>query len=257
MCEGLVWLRDFFTLRDFIDIAILSGIFYAFYTFLGRYRGLKLLLWVVLFIALWLVASILNLRAVSWLLEQIWAVFLFALVVIFQPELRRAFQTFGGRGLFFQRYSRAKTIKKVIKAIAYMAEKQIGALIVFERNVPVASLSEGCVKLDALVSPELLITIFYPLTPLHDGAAIIRGNRITYASCVLPLAQGVELDTKLGTRHRAAIGVTQHSDAIAVVVSEETGSISLAVGGKLYRNLTEEELREILFKELGIDEQKE
>ena len=257
MCKGLFWLKDFFTFRDFLDIALLSGIFYLLYTFLGRYRGLKLLLWVVLFITLWLVASILNLKAVSWLLEQIWAIFLFALVVIFQPELRRALQTFGGRGLFFQRYSKAKIIKKVIKAIAYMAEKQIGALIVFERNVPVASLSEGCVKLDALVSPELLITIFYPLTPLHDGAAIIRGNRITYASCVLPLAQGVELDTKLGTRHRAALGITQNSDALAVVVSEETGAISLAVGGKLYRNLTEEELKEILFKELGIDEQKE
>ena len=257
MCDDLLWFREFFTVRDFLDIALLSGIFFAFYSFLVRYRGIRLLSWVVAFIGLWLLASLLELKAVGWLLGQFWAVLPFALVVIFQPELRRALQTFGGRGLFFQRYSKAKTIKKVIKAIAYMAEKQIGALIVFERNIPVVNLSEGCVKLDALVSPELLITIFYPLTPLHDGAAIIRGNRITYASCVLPLAQGVELDTKLGTRHRAAIGITQHSDAIAVVVSEETGAISLALGGKLYRNLTEEELREILFKELGIDEQKE
>ncbi|HIO41568.1 MAG TPA: TIGR00159 family protein [Aquifex sp.] len=256
MCKGLFWLRDFFTYRDFLDISLLSAIFYLFYSFLVRYRGIKLLTWVLFFIVLWLVASVLDLRAVSWLLGQIWSIFLFALVVIFQPELRRSLQSLGG-GLFFQRYSRAKTIKRVIKAIAYMAEKQIGALIVFERSIPVVNLSEGCVKLDALVSPELLITIFYPLTPLHDGAAIIRGNRITYASCVLPLAQGVELDTKLGTRHRAAIGITQHSDALAVVVSEETGSISLAVGGKLYRNLTEEELKEILFRELGIDEQKE
>ena len=256
MCKGLFWLRDFFSLRDFLDISLLSVIFYLFYSFLVRYRGIKLLTWVLFFIVLWLVASVLDLRAVSWLLGQIWSIFLFALVVIFQPELRRSLQSLGG-GLFFQRYSRAKTIKRVIKAIVYMAEKQIGALIVFERSIPVVNLSEGCVKLDALVSPELLITIFYPLTPLHDGAAIIRGNRITYASCVLPLAQGVELDTKLGTRHRAAIGITQHSDALAVVVSEETGSISLAVGGKLYRNLTEEELKEILFRELGIDEQKE
>ncbi len=256
MCKGLFWLRDFFSLRDFLDISLLSVIFYLFYSFLVRYRGIKLLTWVLFFIFLWLVASVLDLRAVSWFLGQIWSIFLFALVVIFQPELRRSLQSLGG-GLFFQRYSRVKTIKRVIKAIAYMAEKQIGALIVFERSIPVVNLSEGCVKLDALVSPELLITIFYPLTPLHDGAAIIRGNRITYAACVLPLAQGVELDTKLGTRHRAAIGITQNSDALAVVVSEETGSISLAVGGKLYRNLTEEELKEILFKELGIDDQKE
>lgn len=237
-----------------MDIGLLAVIFYLFYSFLLKYRGLKLLTWVVLYLGLWVVSVIFGLQAVSWLLGQLWTIFLFALVVVFQPELRRTLQSFGGRGLFFQRYSKAKTIKRVIKAIAYMAEKQIGALIVFERNVPVVSLSEGCVKIDAVVSPELLITIFYPLTPLHDGAAIIRGNRITHAACVLPLAQGVETDTKLGTRHRAAIGVTQHSDAVAVVVSEETGAISLAVNGKLYRNLTEEELKELLFKELGIDE---
>jgi diadenylate cyclase len=256
MCNGLDFLKDFFTLRDFLDILSLSVVFYSVFHFLLKYRGFKLLSGFIIFILLWAVAVLLDLRALSWLLEQVWAIALFALVVIFQPELRRAFQSFGGRGLLFQRYSKTKTIKKVIKAISYMAEKQIGALIVFERNIPVANLSEGCIKLDALVSPELLVTIFYPLTPLHDGAVIIRGNRITYASCVLPLAQGVELDSKLGTRHRAALGITQNSDAIAVVVSEETGHISLAVNGKLYRNLTEEELKEILFKELGIEEEK-
>ncbi len=254
MCNPLEVFKNLFTFRDFLDIATLTGVFYLFFQFLVRYRVFKLLLVFVFFILLWVVAILLDLRALTWLLEQVWAISLFALVVIFQPELRRAFQSFGGRGIFFHRYSKTKTVKKVIKAISYMAEKQIGALIVFERNIPVVNLSEGCIKLDALVSPELLITIFYPLTPLHDGAVIIRGNRITYASCVLPLAQGVELDSKLGTRHRAALGITQNSDAIAVVVSEETGQISLAVGGKLYRNLTEEELKEILFKELGIEE---
>jgi len=257
MCESFLWLKNLFSYRDFLDIAILSVIFYISLEFLIKYRGFKLLLWVVVFITLWFVAIVLNLKAVNWVIGQLWEILPFSLIVIFQPELRRALQTFGGRGIFFQRYSRAKTIKKVIKAIVYMAEKQIGALIVFERNVPIITLSEGCVKLDALVSPELLITIFYPLTPLHDGAAVIRGNRIVYAACVLPLAQGVELDTKLGTRHRAALGITQQSDAIAVIVSEETGSISLAIDGKLYRNLTEEELKEILFKELGVEEQKE
>lgn len=254
MCENFSWLKNLFSPRDFLDLLLLTGIFYTFYSFLVKYRGLRLIAGLSVFIVLWLLAVIFNLSTLSWLFQQFWSVFLFALIVIFQPELRRALQSFSGRGIFYQRYSRAKTIKKVIKAISYMAEKQIGALIVFERNIPVAGLSEGCVKLDAVVSPELLITIFYPLTPLHDGAVIVRGNRITHASCVLPLAQGVEIDTKLGTRHRAAIGVTQNSDALAVVVSEETGMISLAVGGKLYRNLSEEELKEILFKELGIDD---
>ena len=254
MCKSLTWWRDLFSLRDLVDISLVSVVFYLFLDFLVRYRTLKLLSGIGFFVFLWSVALFLELRTLTWLLEQIWAVFLFALVVIFQPELRRALQSFGGKGLFFQRYSRAKTVKKVIKAVYYMAEKQIGALIVFERNVPVVSLAEGCVKVDALVSAELLVTIFYPLTPLHDGAVIVRGNRITYASCVLPLAQGVELETKLGTRHRAAIGITQQSDAVAVVVSEETGAVSLAVGGRLYRNLNEEELKEILYKELGIED---
>ena len=255
MCEGTNWLRDFFTFRDFLDIATVSVLFYIFLTFVVKYRGFKLLSGIFVFVALWFLALFLELKTLTWLLEQVWSIFLFALVVIFQPEIRRALQSFGGGGIFFQRYSKAKTVKKVIKAITYMAEKQIGALIVFERNIPIVSLSEGCVKIDALVSAELLITIFYPLTPLHDGAVVIRGNRITYASCVLPLAQGVELDTKLGTRHRAAIGITQNSDAVAVVVSEETGSISVAINGKLYRNLNEEELKEFLYRELGIGEE--
>jgi diadenylate cyclase len=255
MCNDLELFKDFFTFKDFLDISALTILFYFIYDFLLKYRGFKLLVAFLLFILLWTASVLLDLRALNWLLNQIWTIALFAVIVIFQPELRRALQNFGGRGLFFHRYSKTKTIKKVIKAISYMAEKQIGALIVFERNIPIANLSEGCIKIDALVSPELLITIFYPLTPLHDGAVIIRGNRIAYASCVLPLAQGVELDSKLGTRHRAALGITQQSDAIAVVVSEETGQISLAVNGKLYRNLTEEELKELLYKELGIEEE--
>ncbi len=255
MCDnGLGWLFRSLDWRDFLDITLLSVLFYLFYLFVVQYRGFKLLLGFFGFILLWSVSVLLNLEALSWLLGQFWTVSLFALVVIFQPELRRLFQSFGGPFLFYQRYGKAKTIKRVIKAVAYMAEKQIGALIVFERNIPIINVSEGCVKIDALISPELLITIFYPLTPLHDGAVVIKGNRITYASCVLPLAKGIELDTKIGTRHRAAIGITQETDAVAVVVSEETGAISLAVGGKLFRDLTEEELKELLYRELGIEE---
>ncbi|NPB04867.1 MAG: TIGR00159 family protein [Aquificae bacterium] len=249
-----MWLRHLFSWKDLLDVTLLSVLFYLFFLFVVQYRGYKLLLGFAGFLALWVVAALLKLQALSWLLGQIWAVSLFALVVIFQPELRRLLQSLGGPGIFYQRYGKAKAVKKVIKAVAYMAEKQIGALIVFERNIPVTNVSEGCVKIDALVSPELLITIFYPLTPLHDGAVVIKGNRITHAACVLPLAKGVEADTKLGTRHRAAIGITQETDAVAVVVSEETGAISLAVGGKLFRDLTEEELKELLYRELGIEE---
>jgi len=255
MCEGFFWLKHLFTVRDLVDIGLLTVIFYFFFSFIVKYRGLRLLWWVVLFVFLWGLSVWFKLRTLEWLFNQIWTVFIFALVVIFQPELRKVVQHLGGRGLFGQRYTKTKVIKRIIKAITYLSEKQIGALIVFERNIPVANVSEGCVQLDALVSPELLITIFYPLTPLHDGAVIIRENRIVAASCVLPLAKEVDVDSKIGTRHRAAIGVTEETDAVAVVVSEETGAISVAVGGKLMRNLTEEELKEILFKELGVEDE--
>jgi len=255
MCEGpFLIFKNLLSWRDILDLTLLIVLFYVFLTFTARYRLQKVLILIFGFLALWGLADILKLQALGWLLNQFWTVLLFAVIVIFQPELRRLFQSLGGRSLFSQRYSKAKVVKKIIKAIVYMAEKQIGALIIFERNVPVETVSEGCVKIDGLVSPELLITIFYPLTPLHDGAVIIKGNRIAFASCVLPLAKGVEFDSKLGTRHRAAIGVTQETDAIAVVVSEETGSISVAIGGKLFRNLSEEELKELLYKELAIEE---
>jgi uncharacterized protein (TIGR00159 family) len=254
MCSDYRWIKDLFAPGDLVDVGLLTVIFYFFFSFLVKYRGIRLVWWVVLFLGVWAVAVWFKLRALGWLLDQVWAVLVFALVVIFQPELRRLVQQVGGKGLFGQRYTKAKLIKKIIKAITYLAEKQIGALIVFERNIPVSNISEGCVPIDAIITPELLITIFYPLTPLHDGAVIIKDNRILAAACVLPLAREVEADSKIGTRHRAAIGVSQETDAVAVVVSEETGAISVAVGGKLYKNLTEEELKELLFKELGVEE---
>jgi len=234
-----------------LDLLLLTGIFYTFYSFLVKYRGLRLIAGLSVFIVLWLLAVIFDLSTLTWLFQQIWGIFLFALIVIFQPELRRALQSFSGRGIFYQRYSRAKTIKKVIKAISYMAEKQIGALIVFERSIPVSSLSEGCTKLEAVVSPELLITIFYPLTPLHDGAVIIREGRVLAAGVILPLSTNPLVGRGLGTRHRAALGITEVSDAVAVVVSEETGAISLAVSGRITRGISPATLRKMLSELLG------
>ncbi|NPA13603.1 MAG: TIGR00159 family protein [Aquificae bacterium] len=255
MFEELSWIKDFITLRDILDIFLVSLVFYLILRLIVRYRGIKILLGLLGLFFLWLVALVFKLSALGWLLSQFWSISLFAVIVIFQPEIRRALQSFStSGGILSQRYSKAKVVKKIIKAVSYMSEKQIGALVVFERNIPVHNFCEGCVKIDGLVSPELLITIFYPLTPLHDGAVVIKGNKILYAACVLPLAKDIPFDSKLGTRHRAALGITQETDAVAVVVSEETGAISVAVGGKLYRDLSENELKEILYKELGINE---
>jgi len=255
MCEDLFWLKDLFTLRDLLDLLILTLLFFVPLSFIVRYRGARVLWFLLLLMALWAVAAWLKLKTLQWLFDRLWIVLTFALIVIFQPELRRLVQQMAGRTILRRRLTKTKTLKRIIKAITHLSEKQIGALIVFERQIPVTNFTEGCVQLDALVSPELLVTIFYPLTPLHDGAAIIRENRIAAAACILPLAKEVSSEGKLGTRHRAAIGITQETDAVAVVVSEESGAISLAVNGRLYRNLTEEELKERLFKELGIEEE--
>jgi uncharacterized protein (TIGR00159 family) len=203
---------------------------------------------------IWALASLLDLRTVSTIFEKLWTVGLFSLVVIFQPEIRKALSKLGqATKLTSSKPLEERVVERIVRACAFMSERQIGALIVIERNQNLEPLLEGCVTIDAVVSVELLITIFDPLTPLHDGAVVIRGDRIAYASCVLPLSKSSEIPRKYGTRHRAGLGISEESDAIAVIVSEETGEISVAVGGKFHRNLDQELLKSLLLKELGIN----
>jgi diadenylate cyclase len=232
---------EFISYKDLLDILGTSLFVYGVLYFLRITKGIQILKGLIFLALIWALASLLDLRTVSTIFEKLWTVGLFSLVVIFQPEIRKALSKLGqATRLTFSKPLEERVVERIVRACAFMSERQIGALIVIERNQNLEPLLEGCVTIDAVISVELLITIFDPLTPLHDGAVVIRGDRIVYASCVLPLSKSSEIPRKYGTRHRAGLGISEESDAIAVIVSEETGEISVAVGGKLHRNLDQE-----------------
>jgi uncharacterized protein (TIGR00159 family) len=245
---------EFISYKDLLDILGVSLFVYGVLYFLRITKGIQILKGLVLLALIWALANLLDLKTVSTIFEKLWTVGLFSLVVIFQPEIRKALSRLGqATKLTSSKPLEERVVERIVRACAFMSERQIGALIVIERNQDLEPLLEGCVTIDAVVSVELLITLFDPLTPLHDGAVVIRGDRIAYASCVLPLSKSSEIPRKYGTRHRAGLGISEESDAIAVMVSEETGEISVAVGGKFHRNLDQELLKSLLLKELGIN----
>ena len=239
----------FISYKDLLDILGASLFVYGVLYFLRITKSIQILKGLVLLALIWALASFLDLKTVSTIFEKLWTVGLFSLVVIFQPEIRKALSKLGqATKLTSSKPLEERVVERLVRACAFMSERQIGALIVIERNQNLEPLLEGCVTIDAVVSVELLITIFDPLTPLHDGAVVIRGDRIAYASCVLPLSKSSEIPRKYGTRHRAGLGISEESDAIAVIVSEETGEISVAVGGRFHRNLDQELLKSLLLK---------
>ncbi len=246
-------LKELFGFRDLIDIIAVAVFIYGIIYFLVVTKGFQILRAFILIGVMWFIAEVIQLRTLSWIFEKLWTLGLFAIVVVFQPEIRRALARIGKRTKVIKLSSvEERTVERIVRACRFMSDRQIGALIVVERYQNIEDIIEGCVYIDAAISVELLITIFYPMTPLHDGAVVIRGERIAFASCVLPLSKSADLPEKYGTRHRAALGISEESDAISIVVSEETGKISLAVGGKLERNLDPEILRDRLSELLGL-----
>ncbi|MFN3975584.1 MAG: diadenylate cyclase CdaA [Aquificaceae bacterium] len=244
----------FISWKDLLDILFVSLFFYGILYFLRITRGFQIFKGLGFLALFWLIAELLGLSTLSWIFEKLWTVGLFSLVVIFQPEIRKALSRLGQKtGVPVIKPVGERVVDRVVRASSFLSERQIGGLIVIERSQSVDGMVEGCVLIDSLVSVELLITIFNPLSPLHDGAVVIRGDRLVYASCILPLSKSSKLPKKYGTRHRAALGISEESDALCVVVSEETGEISLAVDGKLQRNLDPEMLRTLLIKELRIE----
>jgi len=240
--------------KDLLDMLSVSLFFYGILYFLRITKGFQIFKGLGLLAIFWLVAELLGLSTLSWVFEKLWTVGLFSLVVIFQPEIRKALSRLGQKtGVPVIKPVGERVVDRVVRASSFLSERQIGGLIVIERSQSVDGIVEGCVLIDSLVSVELLITIFNPLSPLHDGAVVIRGDRVIYASCILPLSKSSKLPKKYGTRHRAALGISEETDALCVVVSEETGEISLAVDGKLQRNLDPEMLRTLLIKELRIE----
>jgi len=234
-----------------IDILLVTLVFYILLRLFAGTQAVQLLRGLlIVFLIIALLGSFTSLTAFSWLIRTSSIAILIALPVIFQPELRRALERVGRTEMLFGRQrgntGYSKIISEIISATVRMSKLHYGAIIVLEDRVMLDPYIETGVVIDAAVNRELLISIFYPGTPLHDGAVIIRGDKVIAAACVLPLTQRILPDTALGTRHRAALGVTEETDALAIVVSEETGSISAARNGRMARRLDEKRLRRIL-----------
>lgn len=241
-----------FNVLNAIDIIIVAYLLYRLLLLIRGTRAVQLLQGVIVILLATGLSSLLHLTTVNWLLNKILTLGLFAIPIVFQPELRRALEQVG-RGGFFSLSFRStapeetqQLIAEIVKSTQVLAKAKIGALIVIERETGLTEYIETGTLVEGLVSSQLLINTFIPNTPLHDGAVVVRGRRLVSAGCFLPLTENRNLDKELGTRHRAALGVTEQSDAVAVVVSEESGKISIAVDGVLTRDLSENALFELL-----------
>lgn len=240
---------------DVLDILIVAYIMYKIIFWIKETRAWVLFKGILVIFALAAVAILLKLHTILWILSNTISVGIIAVIVVFQPELRKALEQLG-KGKFFSYFTRSadetdskatvRTVDEIVKAAEKMGSVKTGALILIEQEVPLGDLERTGIPIDAIVSSQLLINIFEHNTPLHDGAVIVRRNRVAAATCFLPLTDSNEISMELGTRHRAAIGASEVSDAYVIVVSEETGAISLARGGVLYRDLTAEQLRSMI-----------
>jgi diadenylate cyclase len=243
-------------IKDLIDVGIVSFIIYKLFLLVRGTRAVQLLKGIFVLAAAWAISTWFNLYTLKWLMNQMFTFGIITVVLIlFQPEVRRALEQLG-RGKLFGRSNGADRdindrISQVIKAVNYLSERKIGALIVFERETGLNEYIESGIRMESNISSELMINLFIPNTPLHDGAVIIRGSQIMAAACYLPLSENPFISKELGTRHRAAIGISEVCDAISVVVSEETGKVSLALGGMVVRDIKQESLISKLFDELS------
>lgn len=232
--------------RDVLDIALVSFLIYELLLLIRGTRAVQMALSGGFLIGLFFLSEWLQLETVNWLIRNLAAYVVVAIIVLFQSDIRRALAHFG-RAPFFRYFERAtstdETLEELVTAATTLSARRIGAIMVVERQIGLRNYIEGGIPLDATVTYDLMATIFQPGSPLHDGAAIVQGDRVAAAACFLPLSVNPRVSRELGTRHRAAIGLTEENDAVAVVVSEETGVISLAIAGDLERGLTADALR--------------
>lgn len=238
-----------------IDVLLVWFVIYKLIMVIRGTKAVQLLKGIIVIVMVRFLSSFLGLKTLEWLMDQALAWGFLAIVIIFQPELRRALEQLG-RGKLFSRSNipeedeRTHTVEAILKATDYMAKRRIGALISIERDTGMSDYIETGIPLHAKVSSELLINIFIPNTPLHDGAVILQRNQVAAAACYLPLSESPFISKELGTRHRAAVGISEVTDSLTVVVSEETGNISVTKNGELHRELTQDMLREMLTNEL-------
>lgn len=244
--------------RDAIEITILwVAIYCSWLSFRGT-RGANVLTGLAaLFLTLWMLSVFFELQVIGWLLGYLSAFLVFALLVIFQPELRRGLAALGSHRLLNTSTQNRETIEVLSEMTFDLANRQLGALIAVERDTNIDTYAETGVEIDCHLSPEVAVSIFFPKTPLHDGGLIVRNDRILSAACVFPVSQRVDLDRTLGTRHRAAIGLTEESDAVVIVVSEETGIVSVCHRGIIERNFDPESFKQRLGELLLLNQDEE
>jgi diadenylate cyclase len=231
---------------DLLDVALVSILIYELLLLIRGTRAMQMALSGGFLIALFFISQWLDLETVNWVIRNLATYMVFAIIVLFQADIRRALAHFG-RAQFFKYFERSssddETVEELVVAATTLAARRIGAIVVIERQIGLRNYIEGGIPLDAMVTYDLLTSIFQPNSPLHDGAVIVQGNRVAAAACFLPLSVNPRVSRELGTRHRAALGLTEENDAVALVVSEESGSISLAIGGSLERGLEAAMLR--------------
>lgn len=239
------------TLLSVLDILVVAYFFYKGYMLLKETRAVQLLKGILLLLALIPISYLLNLRMVYTILIRTITIGVLSIIIIFQPEIRRALEhlgrsAFNDKHLFQDDEILEQMLTEIVNAVEDLSESKTGALIAIEQDTGLGDILASGTRVDAIVSSALLENIFVVNTPLHDGATVIRNNRIEASGCVLPLTANNDINKKLGTRHRAAIGLSEVSDAILIIVSEETGTISLAVNGRLTRNYDKDKLKDIL-----------
>jgi len=232
---------------DILDITLMSIILYRLLLIVKGTKAAQMMIGLAILLLASLASRYLELFTIDWLVQSFLAQIVIAMIVLFQPEIRRALAHIGeAQFLNFASAEELKSLEEIVRAAVSLANRKIGALIVIERDTSLKDFVEIGTSLDARVSKELLLSIFHPTSPIHDGAVIIKGNRVAAAGCFLPITLSSELSKSLGTRHRAGIGLTEETDALAIIVSEETGLISVGLGGKIEEKIDMGTLRDML-----------
>jgi diadenylate cyclase len=244
-----------FSLRDIVDLTIVYLIVFQVLTLLKRSRSFSLIPLLLFVLVIYVLARVWQLTTLTWMLQCFSTGILVLMILVFQPEIRRLLEKLGQDQQFgletFRGVPIPRLVKHLLVAVDLLSKQKIGALIVVEGQNPLDEYARSGILMESLVSSDLLVNLFWPNTPTHDGAIILRQNRVLAASCLLPLTDSRLVDRRLGTRHRAAIGLTEHTDAVVIVISEETGTISLAERGSLTRFLNKEALETRLFELFG------
>jgi len=234
--------------QDILDILLVTVILYRLLLIIKGTKAAQMLIGLGVLLIAFVLSKYLGLYTIDWIIQSLWAQIVLAIIILFQPEIRKTLAQMG-EARFLPSFTTAeelRSLEEIIKASVALSNRKIGALIVIEKDTNLKDFIEMGTQLDAKVSRELLLSIFHPTAPIHDGAVIIRGNRVVAAGCFLPLTLSAEISKSLGTRHRAGIGLTEETDAVVIIVSEETGSITTAIGGDLKKNVDTASLRNFL-----------